>query len=192
MMQPDFVARKLLNTALELFREDGYSSTELSQIAERAGCSLDELYRRFPHKKAFIMGLYERFSQELQTCVVDAPTGTVADRFEFLMRKLLATLEPHRPILQQLLPAMLDPENRLGVLGPATNRIREEVQGVYRLLVLGSKNPPASDKTESLVQFLYFSHLGLIFLFLQEQSNDRQFFLSYSGPWQSESSCICR
>ena len=175
MMQPDFVARELLNTALELFREDGYSSTELSHIAEGAGCSLDELYKRFPHKKAFIMGLYERFSQELQTCVVDAPTGTVADRFEFLMRKLLATLEPHRPILQQLLPAMLDPENRLGVLGPATNRIREEVQGVYRLLVLGSKNPPASDKTESLVQFLYFSHLGLIFLFLQEQSNDRQF-----------------
>ena len=66
-MQPDFVARKLLNTALKLFREDGYSSTELSRIAEEAGCSLDELYKRFPHKKAFIMGLYERLAQDLQT-----------------------------------------------------------------------------------------------------------------------------
>ena len=65
-MQPDFVARKLLNTALELFREDGYSSTELSHIAEGAGCSLDELYRRFPHKKAFIMGLILMLSKNLK------------------------------------------------------------------------------------------------------------------------------
>ena len=70
---------------------------------------------------------------------------------------------------------MLDPENRLGVLGPATNRIREEVQGVYTLLVLGAQNCPADDKTDSLVQFLYFAHLGLIFLFLQDQTNDLQF-----------------
>ena len=175
MMQPDFVARKLLNTALELFREGGYANTELSQIAEVADCSLDELYRRFPHKKAFIMGLYERFSQELQIYVADAPAGTVTDRFQFLIRKLLATLEPHRPILQQLLPAMLDPENRLGVLGPATNRIREEVQGVYTLLVLGAQDSPADDKTDALVQLLYFAHLGLVFLFLQDQSNDPQF-----------------
>ena len=175
MMQPDFVARKLLNTALELFREDGYANTELSQIAEVADCSLDELYRRFPHKKAFIMGLYERFSQELQIYVADAPAGTVTDRFQFLIRKLLATLEPHRPILQQLLPAMLDPENRLGVLGPSTNRIREEVQGVYTLLVLGAQDAPTDDKTDALVQLLYFAHLGLVFLFLQDQSDDPQF-----------------
>ena len=174
-MQPDFVARKLLNTALELFREDGYANTELSQIAEVADCSLDELYRRFPHKKAFIMGLYERFSQELQIYVADAPAGTVTDRFQFLIRKLLATLEPHRPILQQLLPAMLDPENRLGVLGPSTNRIREEVQGVYTLLVLGAQDAPTDDKTDALVQLLYFAHLGLVFLFLQDQSDDPQF-----------------
>gem|GEM_PF-196147 len=174
-MQPDFVARKLLNTALELFRIEGYSGTELSDIAEGAGCSLDELYRRFPHKKAFIMGLYERFLQELQTSVVDAPAGTVAERFQFLLGKLLDVLKPHRSILQQLLPAMLDPESRLGVLGPATNRIREEVQGVYRLLVLGAQDGPSDDETDGLVQLLYFAHLGLIFLFLQDQSDDPQF-----------------
>ena len=175
IIQPDFVARKLLNTALQRFRDDGYSNTELSRIAEDAGCSLDELYSRFPHKKSFIMGLYERIAQDLQTYVADAPTGNVSDRFQFLMRKLLDSLEPHRPILQQLLPSMLDPENRLGVLGPSTNRIREEVQGIYRLLVLGAKNCPDTEKTESLVQFLYFAHLGLIFLFLQDQSNSSEF-----------------
>ncbi|MCA9072067.1 MAG: TetR family transcriptional regulator, partial [Planctomycetaceae bacterium] len=51
-MQPELLSHKLLNTALRLFRELGFSQVEFSQIAESAECSLDELYARFPRKEA--------------------------------------------------------------------------------------------------------------------------------------------
>lgn len=174
-MQPDFIARELLNTALRLFRERGFADVDLSDIATAAGCSLDELYLRFPRKEALIIGLFDRTASNLQTCVADAPVGTVADRFQFLMRNLLTSLKPNRPLFRHLMPAMLDPENRLGVLGPATDRIRAEVRGIYSLLVQGATDVPPNEQVGPLVELLYFSHLGLIFLFLQDQRDDAGF-----------------
>ena len=174
-MQPDFVSRKLLNAALELFDKHGFADVEPRQIAEAAGCSLDELYTRFPRKQAFIMGLFGRITGDLHAHAADTPPGTVASRFQFLMRQLLKSLEPYRSLLQQLMPAMLDPENRLGVLGPSTDHIRAEVQGQYTLLVLGADDCPSEEHADSLIQFLYFAHLGLIFLFLQDQGDGPEF-----------------
>ena len=153
-MQPDLVARQLLNGALKLFGEHGYEDVEPRRIAEAAGCSLDDLYARFPRKQAFIMGLYGRITRGLQSHAADTPPGTVASRFQFLIRQLLVSLGPYRSLLQQLMPAMLDPQNRLGVLGPSTDHIRADVQGLYTLLVLGADDCPAgrdqrgSDRTD--------------------------------------------
>ena len=174
-IQPDFIAREILDTALGMFRERGYARVDLSEVADAAGCSLEELYLRFPRKEALIMGLFERTAQQLQTYAADAPTGRVAERFQFLMRKLMCILQPNRQLFRHLTPALLDPEHRLGVLGPATDRIRVEVRGIYTLLVLGATDPPASEQVERLVELLYFAHLGLVFLFLQDQQDDDDF-----------------
>ena len=136
---------------------------------------MEQLYSRFPRKDAFVIGLYERITRRLHTLVSDAPAGTVADRFQFFIRNLLKFLEPNRELLQHLLPAMLNPADRLGVLGQSTDFIRAEVQGLYTVLILGSTDAPDLDETDSLVKFLYFCHLGLVFLYLQDQSTDDEF-----------------
>lgn len=174
-MQPDLITRSLMNTALTLFRDRGYAHVEPSHIAELADVPLDELYSRFPTKHAFVIGLFERITLNLQAAVTDAPSSTVADRFRFLMHTVLELVEPYREMLRHLLPALLDPEDRIGVLGPATDRIRAESQGVYTLLVLGARDRPTPEMTDSLVQLLYFAHLGLIFLYLQDQRDDPDF-----------------
>ena len=168
-MQPDLLTRSLLNTALHLFREQGYDNVTPSQIAEHTGVTLDELYARFPNKPAFIIGLFERVSLGLQTAVADAPDSTVSDRFRYLMRTVFQLIGPYRNLLRHLLPALLNPSDRIGVLGPSTDRIRAEAQGVYALLVLGASDRPGPSQTDSLVQLLYFAHLGMIFLYLQDQ-----------------------
>lgn len=175
MMQPDLLTRSLLNTALTLFRDRGYADVDPSHIAEQAGIPIDDLYSRFPTKQAFVIGLFERISQHLQSAVTEAPDSTVANRFRFLMQRVIALIEPYREMLRELLPAMLNPRDRIGVLGPSTDRIRAESQGVYALLVLGAQDRPAADQTDSLIQLLYFAHLGLIFLYLQDQRDDPEF-----------------
>lgn len=141
-------------------------------IAETAGQTLEMVYARFPRKESFIVGLYERITDELRAQVPRIPTGTVAARFQFLMRERLGAIRPHRRLLRQLLPSMLDTESRLGVLGQSSNRIRAEVQGIYSVAVLGAEDCPPREKVDSLVQLLYFAHLGLTFLFLQDQRED--------------------
>ena len=65
IMQPDFIARKLLNTALKLFREDGYSSTELSRIAEEAGVPVLPGYRGEAQDAGTLEGEAERIGYPL-------------------------------------------------------------------------------------------------------------------------------
>ncbi len=174
-MQADFLHRELLNTALGLFRSHGWDHVGLDQIADACNCPLDGLYKRFPRKESFIMGLFMNTLQHVESTATELPRGSVADRFVFLMKKLLPILEPDRELLRHMMPAMLDPRDRLGVLGPATDRIRAEVQGVYTLLVMSAEDAPQPEQVGELVNLLYFMHLGLIFLFLQDQRDDPQY-----------------
>lgn len=167
----DLLTGRLLSAALELFRQRGYADVELSMIAAAADCSLEDLYLRFPRKEAMILALFERTAEQVRTFASDAPEGSVSSRFQFLMRRLLEQLQLERPLYRHLLPTLLDPTSRIGVLGPATNRIRTEVQGVYAMLVLGATDAPPKDQLSRLVELLYFAHLGLIFLYLQDQQD---------------------
>ncbi len=70
---------------------------------------------------------------------------------------------------------MLDSTTRVGVLGAHSNTIRSGVQAIYRLLALGAEDTPQTDEIDQIVQLMYFAHLGLIFLFLQDHRTDPEF-----------------
>lgn len=171
-MAADALAVRLLEEALTQFQARGYAAVTPAEIAAAAGCSLDDLYRHFPRKERFIVKLYERLASDLEGRVPELPTGTIARRFAVLLQAKLALLQPHRTLFQSLVPAALDPTNRLAVLGPDADRIRARVQGVFAAAVLGATPAPPAEKVPRLVRFLYALHLGCIFLNMQDQTPD--------------------
>ncbi len=169
-MQQSAAAERLFEIALSLFRERGFANVSLNDIAASAGCAQDELFRHFPRKEGFVLRLYEGLANELEQEAGCLPAGTIQTRFNTILQAKLALSQPHREWLKMLLPAMLDPADRLGVLGPRVDRIRARVQGIFDLVVFGASDAPSPEQCPRIARSLYAAHLACVFLALQDQT----------------------
>lgn len=88
---------RIIDAALELAAERGWSGLGLADIAAAARLSLAEIYPLFPSKGAILDAFVRRVDRATLTGVeVGAADGPVRDRlFEIIMRRLDA-LAPHR------------------------------------------------------------------------------------------------
>jgi AcrR family transcriptional regulator len=66
---------RLVVAAVELFTEQGYDATTVTQIAERAGVTKSTLFRYFPDKREILAAGQETLSQLLTEGITQAPAG---------------------------------------------------------------------------------------------------------------------
>ncbi|MCA9489496.1 MAG: L-tyrosine/L-tryptophan isonitrile synthase family protein [Myxococcales bacterium] len=163
----------LLQSALELFASRGFQGTSMRDIAEHAGVSPGLAYKYHPSKEALAMALYARLADRFEGAAPDLPEGNLATRFAAAMRLKLALVTPHRGALRALAARALDPEDRLGVLGPRTWAVRSRTSGVFSLVVEGAVDRPATaDERARLARLLYGVHLALIVVWTQDTEPD--------------------
>jgi AcrR family transcriptional regulator len=66
---------RLVVAAVELFTEQGYDATTVTQIAARAGVAKSTLFRYFPDKREILAAGQETLSQLLSAGIAEAPTA---------------------------------------------------------------------------------------------------------------------
>ncbi|MER6082816.1 helix-turn-helix domain-containing protein [Streptomyces sp. NPDC001833] len=104
-------AEQILGAAEELIAASGVEAVGMNAVARHAGVSPGTLYQYFPHKRALVDGLVQRFADDLRTQTVVAPRvldGSIAAATESAMDGVLCavmTLAESRPAL---LPLMCD------------------------------------------------------------------------------------
>lgn len=117
-------ARDPVDAFTALVAERGYAGVSLRDVAQEAGLSFSELYRRFRDKPALIAAFMARIDTEVLdgTPRQEDPEETARDRlFDVMMRRYDA-LKPHRAFLRQLRqPLLNDPILALS-LAPALRR----------------------------------------------------------------------
>jgi len=86
---------ELLDAAAALFAENGYETTTMTQIAQRAGASIGSLYQFFPSKEALAEALFVRYVERVASMLEDLakrapglPPPRLADRLVDLMLKV--------------------------------------------------------------------------------------------------------
>src|SRR6516165_9704491 len=57
---------KILESAMALFRQEGFDSATMRDIAEAAGVATGAAYYYYPSKDAIVMDFYQRSSEEMQ------------------------------------------------------------------------------------------------------------------------------
>ncbi|MFJ3383778.1 MULTISPECIES: TetR/AcrR family transcriptional regulator [unclassified Curtobacterium] len=67
---------RLVLAAVDLFSEQGYDDTTVTQIAERAGVTKSTFFRHFPDKRELLVAGQETLSRLLAQGIADAPEGT--------------------------------------------------------------------------------------------------------------------
>lgn len=162
--------QRILETALQLFTEKGYEHTTMREIAASAECSLGLTYRYFASKEDLVLALYLQLAHDLEAQVQVLPKGSIADRFEWIMRNKLARLVPYRTAFGALFGAALTPQSDVAVLGSRTSEIRERVSNIFLQVVTGASDAPRPQQARDLGMVLYAAHLLLILFWLHDRS----------------------
>lgn len=163
--------QRILDTALQLFAAHGYEETTMRDIATAAGCSLGLTYRYFASKEDLVLELYRWLAVQLEEQVNLLPVATIADRFQHLMRALLAVMAPHRLTLGALFGAALNPRSRAGLFGAEGAEIRRRARAAYVGLVVAAEDPPRPSQVGDLATLLYGLQLALVLFWLQDLSS---------------------
>jgi AcrR family transcriptional regulator len=164
--------RLILDRALDLFRERGFDTTTLRDIAAAAGLSLGAAYYYFPSKEAIVAAYYDHVQQEHAR-----RTHAAVEQERGFRQRLLAAfhskidiVEGDRRLLRALFRYGGDPDHALSWFGPATAHDRAVSIDVFRHAIAGEKWP--DDLRDAAPALLWTMHMGILLYFLHDQSPD--------------------
>jgi AcrR family transcriptional regulator len=166
---------RILQAALDLFRDRGYEATSLREIAQAVGVTKAALYYYFPSKEAMIRALSERFFEGTDAFFArleETGAGTASWRaaveqfvdFAFAQRDLFAMMDRNRATFEKVFAAEHEGAHaRMDQLQhfmsnpslPLEQRIRvSAVIGMVMLTVIGSGSAFADNDSARVRQMI--------------------------------------
>ncbi|HEX3878775.1 MAG TPA: TetR/AcrR family transcriptional regulator [Bryobacteraceae bacterium] len=163
---------KILDAALELFREQGFDSATMRDIASKAGVATGAAYYYYASKDAIVMAFYERAWQEMQPAIESAIAG--AKGFEAKLRAMIRVkldyFVANRAVLRALLRTGADAQHPLSPFSADTAAIREgDIAWFRRILEEGGIRVPR-DLAPHLPGALWFFQMGAIYFWVMDDS----------------------
>jgi AcrR family transcriptional regulator len=176
--RPKAVATKarILEAALDLFRERGYEAATMRAIADRAGVALGNAYYYFGSKEHLIQAFYDRTHVE-HVAAVGAQLDALKDfkaRLLLVMRTKLETIEPYHRFAGLLFRSAADPASPLNPFSGESQPVRREATEVFRTVVEGSRGRISAELREELPNLLWLYHMGVVLFWIHDTSKGRR------------------
>jgi AcrR family transcriptional regulator len=175
MSKSEETAARILDSALELFRQEGFDSATMRDIAQKAGVATGAAYYYYPSKDAIVMDFYQRSCEEMQPKLESALEHVehLEDRLRAVIQVKLDHFAPNRSILRALLRNGADPRHPLSPFSRQTFEIRNvDISWFRRILVdCGMRIP--RDLAPQLPGILWFFQMGVIFFWVIDESPDQ-------------------
>jgi AcrR family transcriptional regulator len=163
---------RILEAALDLFRQEGFESATMRDIAQKARVATGAAYYYYPSKDAIVMDYYQRACAEMQPKIAAAldKAGGLEDRLREVIRVKLVHFAPNRGVLRALLKNGADPKHPLSPFSLETKAIRDtDVAWFDRALTdCGIRIP--RDLSPELPGVLWFFQMGVIYFWVIDES----------------------
>jgi len=167
--------QRILDAALELFREEGFDAATMRGIAEEAGVATGAAYYYYPSKEAIVMAFYQRactaMQPEIEAAVLRAK-GLEA-RLRELIRVKFAHFTPDRAVLRALLRNGADPSSPISPFSPQTKEIRDIDIAWFRRILEDCGTRIPRDLEAHLPGVLWFFQMGVIFFWVIDESPEQ-------------------
>jgi AcrR family transcriptional regulator len=164
--------RKILESALDLFRKQGFEAATMRDVAREAGVATGAAYYYYESKDAIVMDFYRRSSEEMQPKIEEALEGVAGleRRLRELIQVKLTHFAPNRSVLRALLRNGADPAHPLSPFSAQTKEIREtDIVWFGRILTDGGMRIP-KDLMPHLPAVLWFFQMGVILFWVIDES----------------------
>jgi AcrR family transcriptional regulator len=160
----------ILDTAIRLFRKNGFDETTMREVASEAGVALGLAYHYFPSKEALVMAYYERVQHEHRVVAQEKlkQAHSLRDRLGMLLHTKLDILKDDRKLLGALFRYTGNPTHPLSFLGKTTAPLRADCISLFAEALEPERLP--DDLGELLPLAMWALHMGVLLYFLYDSS----------------------
>lgn len=100
-MEPRKTRDQILDAALMLFSEKGFSATTTREIAQKAGCAEGTIFRYFPKKKDILISLVRPHAlEELQRVLGSLPNQGEEENLKMILENRLKTIAKNKNLIK--------------------------------------------------------------------------------------------
>lgn len=166
---------RLVETALRLFRQDGYQATTMRRIATEAGVSLGNAYYYFASKDDLVHELYlvvQREHRELARPRIRRG-GTLTENLRAVLHAGIDVMAPYQDFGSSFLAVALPPSSRTSPFSADSAAAREQAIGLMREAVTSSRGRPAGPLLERLPTLLWLAYLGVTLHWVTDASPEQ-------------------
>lgn len=167
--------QRILDCALELFREHGYDATTMRMVADAAEVSLGNAYYYFASKDLLLQAFY----REVHDAHVVAATPRLAkqralrDRLLAVMLAKLDVIEPYHQFSALMFRTAADPESPMNPFHPASADIAKEGEALFAEVLAGSSTKVPKDLAAELPHLLWTYSMGVVLYWIHDRSRGR-------------------
>ena len=172
MPKSEITRQRILDAAIDLFREKGFEDTTMRMIALRADMAVGAAYYYFQAKEDLVLAFYERARVELRPKLEEAMARNrkLESRLRGLIEVKLAYFAPNRQFLGALMATAADPQSPLSPFSEATRAIREEDTAWFTTALSESGVKVPDDLKSHLPRLLWLYQMGLILYWIYDRS----------------------
>lgn len=166
---------RLVDTALRLFREDGYQATTMRRIATEAGVSLGNAYYYFASKDDLVHELYlvvQRDHRELARPRLRRG-ATLTENLRTVLHAGIDVMAPYREFGSSFLTVALPPSSRSSPFSAESTDARQQAIALMREAVTSSRGRPSGALLDRLPTLLWLAYLGITLHWVTDSSPDQ-------------------
>jgi AcrR family transcriptional regulator len=162
----------IVETALRLFRENGYEATTMRAIAKEAGVSVGNAYYYFGSKEELIQAYYDELQDEHnRACqAVLEREQDFAPRLLGVLRARVDTMVPYHAFAGKFFKFAAEPTSPLNPFSSESGPARAAAVAIYRELVNGSSLKIDPEFREELPELLWLYSMGIVLYWVHDSS----------------------
>ena len=163
---------RILETALKLFREQGYERTTMRAIAAKGEVSLGSAYYYFESKEHLVQAFYLQTHLEHLAASrgILEEYGDLADRLLGVVRAKIETAMPYHRFSAILFRTAADPRSPLSPFSEESAPVRERATTLFQEVVEGSSLRVSADLKRQLPHLLWLYQMGVILFWIHDRS----------------------
>jgi AcrR family transcriptional regulator len=165
--------RTVVDTAMRLFRRDGYDRTTMRAIASEAGISVGSAYYYFASKEHLVQAFYDALQAEHEaaSAAVLAGGGGFAAQLEGVLLAWLDVAAPHHEFAGQFFRNAADPHSPLSPFSPESAPARDASISLFDTLVGAADVKLAPAVRRELPGLLWLMQMGVVLFWVYDDSD---------------------
>ncbi len=162
----------IVETALRLFRENGYDPTTMRAIAKEAGLSVGNAYYYFDSKEHLVQAFYDQIQEQHASAArrVLATEHEFAARLHGVLRAWLEVAAPYHAFAGKFFKVAAEPTSPLSPFSPQSAPARAASTAIFREVLEGSRTRADPELRAHLPELLWLYHMGVVLFWVHDQS----------------------